>query len=88
LSLKIVDIGAVNHAIIIFNTKHFQVLEHPSGEFFILENYEHTWRCLVPASRTLSSGGRRSDMELIFPMASSVHINAVLIDEKNPVQVS
>ena len=44
-------------------------------------------RCLVPASRTIISGDRRGDLDLFFPIASTVNFNAVLVDEKNLVQV-
>jgi hypothetical protein len=64
-----------------------QVIEHPNGTCFIIENPERTLRCVVPASRAITSGGRHGDLDLFFPMASTVYFNAVLVDEKNPAQV-
>jgi hypothetical protein len=61
------------------------VKEHLNADCFVIENNEGTWKCLVPSTRTFCSGGPRSDMDLIFPMSSSVHFNAVLVDDKNPV---
>jgi len=61
-----------------------QVRDHPNRGCFIVENFDRTWKCFIPGSRIVSSS--RGSLEEAFPIASPIHFNAVLIDERNPVQ--
>lgn len=62
-----------------------QVREHPNSYCFIAENFERTWKCFIPASRVVAPLQDGSFVHA-YPLASAIHFNAVLIDERNPVQ--